>query len=275
MRRFDEASRNRNRVRASLDWQATERFSTQGSLELSDDHYIQSTYGLQRATNWAASLDTTYAVSDRLSASFFYTHEDQRSRSAGDAYGSNSNTAFVGKAGNTSVAGGCFNTVLAKNQNAKIDPCLNWGADMIDRADTVGFSLMKEQFLWRRLDLTGDVVFSRAQTNVNVRGGSYANNPFALAGAPVLAPGVPAIFYIPAANLPAVTTRTLDLRLTGRVNVSKSADLRVFYEFQRLKSTDYAYDGMQFGTGTEQLPTLELASNYTVHVVGLTFGYRF
>ena len=134
---------------------------------------------------------------------------------------------------------------------------------------------MKKQFIWRRLDLSGDVVFSRAQTNVDVHGGSYVNNPFALAGAPVLAPGVPAVFYIPAANLPAVTTRTLDLRLTGRINVSKSADIRVFYEFQRLKSTDYAYDGMQFGTGTEQLPTLELAPHYTVHVVGLTFGYLF
>jgi len=275
MRRFDEASRNRNKVRASLDWQATERFSTQGSVELSDDNYIRSTYGLRRATHWAASLDTTYAANDRLSASFFYTHEDQRSRTAGDAYGSNSNTAFVGKAGNTVVAGGCFNTVLAKNQNGKIDPCLNWGTDMIDRADTVGFSLLKKQFLWRRLDLSGDVVFSRAQTNVDVHGGSYVNNPFALAGAPVLAAGVPAIFYIPAANLPAVTTRTLDVRLTGKINVTRSADIRVFYEFQRLKSTDYAYDGMQFGTGTEQLPTLELAPNYTVHVVGLTFGYRY
>ena len=112
--------------------------------------------------------------------------------------------------------------------------------------------------------------------STSTRVGEHAvANPFALAGAPVLAAGVPAIFYIPAANLPAVTTRTLDVRLTGKINVTRAADIRVFYEFQRLKSTDYAYDGMQFGTGTEQLPTLELAPNYTVHVVGLTFGYRY
>ena len=275
MRRFDMANRNRNRVRSSLDWQATERLSAQGTLELSDDNYNQSTYGLQRSTNWAASLDTTYALNERLVANFFYTHEDQRSRTAGDAYGSNSSTAFVGRAGDSLVTGGCFNTVLAKNENGKIDPCLNWAADMTDRADTVGFSLQKKQFLWHRLDLTADAIFSRAQTDVDVRGGSYANNPFALAGSPVLAPGVPAVLYIPAANLPPVTTRTLDLRLSGRINVSKSGDVRVFYEFQRMKSTDYAYDGMQFGTGTEQLPTLERAPDYTVHVVGVSFGYRF
>ena len=275
MRRFDMANRDRNRVRASLDWQATERFSAQGTLELSDDQYDQSIYGLQRATTWAASLDATYTASERLVVNAFYTHQDQRSRTAGDAYGSASNTAFVGKAGNTVVAGGCFNTVLAKNENGKIDPCLNWTENMVDQADTVGLSLIKKQFIWHRLDLTADATYSRAATDVDVRGGSYANNPLALPGAPALAAGVPAVFYIPATNLPSVTTKTLDLRLGTRVSVGKSGELRLFYEVQRLKATDYADDGLQFGTGTEQLPTLERAPDYTVHLVGLTFGYRF
>ena len=275
MRRFDMANRDRNRVRASLDWQATERFSAQGTLELSDDQYDQSIYGLQRATNWAASLDATYAVSERLVINAFFTHDDQRSRTAGDAYGTASNTAFVGKAGNTAVSGGCFNTVLAKNENGKVDPCLNWTENLLDQTDTLGISVSKRQFLWHRLDLTADATYSRASTDVDVRGGSYANNPFALAGAPALAAGVPAVFYIPATNLPPVTTKTIDLRLGTRISVGKSGDVRVFYEVQRLKATDYAYDGMQFGTGTEQLPTLERAPDYTVHVVGLTFGYRF
>ena len=72
-----------------------------------------------------------------------------------------------------------------------------------------------------------------------------------------------------------MTTRTIDLRLTGRVSIGKSGDVRVFYELLRMKSTDFAYDGMQFGTGTEQLPTLERAPDYTVHLVGVSFGYRF
>ena len=275
MRRFDMANRDRNRVRASLDWQATERFSAQGTLEFSDDQYDQSIYGLQRATNWAASLDATYALSERLVLNAFYTHDDQRSRTAGDAYGSASSTAFVGKAGNTVVAGGCFNTVLAKNQNGKIDPCLNWTQNMLDQTDTLGISLIKKQFIWHRLDLTADATYSRASTDVDVRGGSYANNPFALAGAPALAAGVPAVYYIPATNLPPVTTKTIDVRVGARISVGKSGDVRFFYEVERLKATDYAYDGMQFGTGTEQLPTLERAPDYTVHVVGLTFGYRF
>src|SRR5207237_7528105 len=111
------------------------------------------------------SLDGTYTVSDRLIVTGFYTHENQRQRTAGDGYGSNSNTAFVGRAGNT-VAGGCFSTVTAKNNNAKIDPCLNWSANMLDRADTVGFSLTKKALISPRFDFSGDVIYTRAHTDV-------------------------------------------------------------------------------------------------------------
>ena len=275
MRRFDMADRNRNKVRSSLDWQASERLSAQGTFEFTDDDYSDSTYGLQRATRWAASLDGTYTVSDRFIVSAFYTREDQRQKTAGDGYGSNSNTAFVGRAGDTGVAGGCFTSVTAKNNNGKLDPCLNWFANMHDHADTVGFSLTKKALLSPRFDFIGDVVYSRAQTDVDVRGVSYSNSPFALAGAPVLPAGVPAILYIPAANLPAVTTSTLELRLTGRLSIGKSGALRVFYSLQRVKNVDFAYDGLQFGTGTEQLPTNEQAMDYTIHVVGVSYAYRF
>ena len=44
---------------------------------------------------------------------------------------------------------------------------------------------------------------------------------------------------------------------------------------QRLKSTDYAYDGMQFGTGANYLPTLQHAPNHTVHVIGVSYVARF
>ena len=275
MRRFDMSDRNRNKLRSSVDWQMSERISAQSTLELTDDNYNDSTYGLQRATSWAVNLDGTYTASDRFVVTAFYTHEDQKQRTAGDGYGSNSNAAFVGRAGDTGVAGGCFTTVAAKNMNAKIDPCLNWFANMHDHADTVGFSLTKKAFLSPRFDIIGDVIYSRAQTDVDVRGGSYSNSPFALAGAPVLPAGVPAVLYIPAANLPSVTTDMLELRLTGRLSIGKSGALRVFYSLQRTQNTDFAYQGLQFGTGTEQLPTNEQAMNYTRHVVGVSYAYRF
>src|SRR6185312_9887912 len=128
MRRFNLADRNRNRARASLDWQPSEPLSLQGTFEYDKDDYNHSIYGLRRSDSWSAGLDSTYAVNDRLFASAFYTHENLRSRTAGDGFGSNTNAAFVGRPGNTVVAGNCYDTVLAKNSNGKLDPCLNWTA---------------------------------------------------------------------------------------------------------------------------------------------------
>ena len=38
--------------------------------------------------------------------------------------------------------------------------------------------------------------------------------------------------------------------------------------------TDYAYDGMQYGTITSVMPTNEQAPDYNVSVVGLSYVYR-
>lgn len=275
MRRFNLADRNRDKLRSSVDWQATDRLSLQGSAEFNRDDYLNSIYGLQRSDNWALGFDATYTLSDRLIASGFYTHENQRSRTAGDGFGSQTNVAFIGRDGNGEVDGSCFTTVQSRNNNGKIDPCLIWSADMHDRADTIGFSLKRNGLMAHRLDLTGDVAFTRAQTDIAVDGASYANNPFALAGAPVLPAGTPATLLIPAADLPPVSTRTFDLRLGGRYAVSKSTDLRLVYQYERTKVSDFAYDGMQLGTLATQIPTMETAPNYGVHVVVVYYKHRF
>ncbi len=275
MRRFNLADRNRDRLRSSLDWQPTERLSLQGGLEYDRDDYLHSVYGLQKASTWSLTFDGSYAVSDRLTANAFYAHEDQRSRTAGDGYVANSNVAFVGRAGNTLVAGSCFTTVQSRNNNAKMDPCLMWSAAMRDRADTVGFSLARKGLWAHRLDLTGDITYTRARTEIAVDGGAYANNPFALAGAPVLPAGVPTAFLIPAADLPPVDSRTLELRLGALFAINKSTDLRLLYFYENTKVTDFAYEGLQLGTGTEQLPTLERAPDFAVNVIAVYYRHRF
>jgi hypothetical protein len=126
-----------------------------------------------------------------------------------------------------------------------------------------------------RLEILGDLVYTNARTDIGVAGGSYANNPFALAApAPALGPGVPAVFFIPAANLPTVTTKTIDVRLAGQYAIDKASAVRLLYWFQHLDSSDYMYDGMQFGTLTNIMPTNEQPFHYNVHVVGLSYIYR-
>lgn len=275
MRRFNLADRDRNKVRTSLNWDATDKLSFEGSVDYNKDDYSNSVYGLKSAESWALNVDGSYSVNADLSAQAFYTHENIRSQSAGISYGSNSSNAFVGQAGNTIVSGGCFPTVLLRNQNAKIDPCLNWSTDMRDKVDTVGTGFRYRNLMAGKLEIAGDLVLTYARTDVGVAGGSYANNPFALAApAPPLAVGVPAVFLIPAANMPTVTTKSIDIRLTGQYSIDKSSAVRLLYWFQHLTSSDYVYDGMQFGTLTNVIPTNEQPFHYNVHVVGVSYVYR-
>ncbi len=275
LRRYNLADRNRDRLRFSMDWDATDRLSLLGNFEYDRDDYLHSVYGLQNASAWTAGIDGSYALSNRLTISGFYTHENQRARQAGDGFGSNSNSAFIGRAENTLVAGSCYMTVLERTNNGKLDPCLIWSADTRDQADTAGLAIARRGLLAHRLDLSADVVYSRAHTDIGVDGASYANNPYALAGAPPLASGVPAILLIPAADLPSVVTDTYELRLSGRYALSHASDLRVVYQYAHMKVRDFAYLGSQFGTGTEQLPTLEQAPDYDVNVIAVYYRHRF
>src|SRR6266702_5929589 len=79
MRRFNMADRNRDKVRSLLNWEATEKLSFQGGVDYNKDDYDNSVFGLKSAKSYALNFEGTYAASDDLTASVFYTFEDIRS----------------------------------------------------------------------------------------------------------------------------------------------------------------------------------------------------
>lgn len=270
LERFNMADRNRDRLRSSIDWQATDKLSLQAGLDLNKDDYINSVYGLRSAKGWTVNLDGSYALSENFTVGVFNTYENQRSGSAGDAYGSNSSATSVN--GFTAISGGCFATVALKNLSAKMDPCLNWSTDMRDKVDTFGMNMKRKGLMSGKLDLSGDLIFSRARTDTDVTGGSYVNNPLAVTGAPAT---TPAQLYIVATPQPTVSTNSVALRMAGKYMLSANSSLRMVYTFSRLWSADYAYGGMQYGSLGGVMPTNEQAFNYTVNVVALSYLYSF
>ncbi len=270
MRRFDMADRNRDKLRSSLNWQANETLSLQAGLDLNDDRYANSVYGLQSAKSWALNLEGTYSPTDELNLSVFYTYEDQRSRSAGNSYAANSAAANV--AGFTTVSGGCFATIALRNASNKIDPCLNWGTDMRDKVGTLGLTFTRKKLMSSKLDVAGGLTWSQARSDNGVTGGNYANNPLAVAGAPA---GTIAAFYIPATALPTVKTDTVEFNLNLRYALSKQQVVRVGYTFQHMTSTDWAYDGLQMGGLSAGLPTSQQPFNYNVSTIAVAYIYSF
>jgi len=276
MRRYMEADRNRHKALSDLDWQATDKLSIHGNGEYTDDDYLNSAYGLKKDVFWAASMDASYAASENLVADVFYTYDNRRLLTRGDSYGSNSTTAFVGQAADTLISGGCYATVAAKNASAKTDSCMNWSKSDRDKIDTLGFSLSRKGLLSGNLELATQVLYTRARTDTSVIGGSYVNNPLALAApAPPLASGTAAVFFIPAVNYPTVRDDEITVSPTAQYVIKKKTTLKAFYQFQRMMSSDWIYLGMQYGIGANFLPSNEKAPNYAISAGGLSLVYAF
>ena len=276
LRRFTVADRNRNKAYVDLDWQATDKFSLHGNGELTADDFVNTIYGVKKDMFWEASVDASYMANDSTVVDIFYTYDDKHLQSRGDAYGSNSTTAFVGQAANTVVSGGCFATVAAKNAVAKIDPCLSYAKTDRNKYDTLGFTISKKGMLSGNLELAAQFLYNRGRTFTGASGGSYVNNPLALAApAPALATGTPAVFYISAQNYPVVRDDEVTFTPTAQYIFKKNVTLKAFYLFQKMMSSDWIYLGMQYGTGSNFLPTNEKAPNYAISAGGLSLVYVF
>jgi MtrB/PioB family decaheme-associated outer membrane protein len=274
MRRYYVADRNRDKVRTLLNWQATDQLSFQAGVDVNKDAYPNSTYGLQNANSWAWDLDGTYALTDVLSVNVFYTFDNYRSRTAGNTYTANSNVSSIANSqpGVVSLSGNScdgYTTLQQRNNNNKLDPCLDWSADRLDKANTLGFGLSEKA---GKLNLTGNVIATRARWDNNVSGGNWANNLLNGLGA---APTTIAAMFISATPLPATTSDTVELRLNGKYTIGKGQALRMSYAYLHMRSADSMYEGMQFGSLSTQLPTSEQPFKYTVNVFGLSYVLSF
>jgi hypothetical protein len=264
--RFNTSARERQYFHSGIDYQVTDKWSMGINGSYRYDEYPQSAYGLQAQRNWSINFDSSYAFNEDTSAHVFYTYQNMMSKALGSSYGNNSNTG-TGAPG--SVSGGCFNNVMAVNNNAKIDPCLGWLSNMTDNIDTVGFSLKHKGLFSGKLDISGDFLYSFARTLVNVTGGQYMASP---SGSVTDGPYT----YISAAPLPEVRSQTYTFKLDAKYAINKSSSAHLTYLYQHLNSNDYIYTGMQpAGTPTNVMPTLEKAPVYGVNVIGLSYIYNF
>jgi len=277
MRRYFVADRNRDKLRTSATWQATQALSFQGSVDYNKDHYSDAIYGLQDTNAWAANLEGMYAVATDFSLSLYYTYEDLSAGSAGNTYTANNNTATItgAQATATGLSGNScdgYTTLLQRNNNNKVDPCLNWFTNRIDKVNSVGVALIGKEVWDTKLDVTGNFIVSRARSDNNVTGGNWANN---LLVGPGAAPTTIAAYFIAAAALPTVSTDTYELRVNGKYTINHAQALHLAYTYMRMTSADWVYDGMQFGSLSGVLPTNEQPFNYTVHVFGVSYVLSF
>ncbi len=267
-RQFFLADRNRDKIRGALNYQATDALSLQGALDYNKDRYPNSAYGLQEANSWVLALDGAYAASGTLSFNAYYTYEDMKTRKESLAISRGLTTTTL-----EAHAAGCAPfPVTAGNLPVDYwtDPCRRTSETVADHVHTLGLGFRSKGLLSNKFDLTGSLSYSLAITPITVTGGNYNSNGLATLNN----------IFVPAESFPDTTSAMTDLRLTGTYTIDKVSAVRLNYLYRRLSSSNWQWDAYSNST----LGVLALqgyigpgmtSPNYNVHVVGVSYIYRF
>ncbi|MFZ2268744.1 MAG: MtrB/PioB family decaheme-associated outer membrane protein [Azonexus sp.] len=77
-------------------------------------------------------------------------------------------------------------------------------------------------------------------------------------------------------DTPDIKSELVTLKLTGSYKLDKHSRVAVVYLYQNLKTSDYYYNGYQYGfTPNRVMPTNEQAPNYNVNFLGVSYAYSF
>ncbi|MDD5057125.1 MAG: MtrB/PioB family decaheme-associated outer membrane protein [Sideroxydans sp.] len=243
---YFDASRKQQMLKAGVNWQALEKLSLGLLGRYTNDKY-DSTYGVQNGKSSSLNLDATYSYHDNSSVSAYLTKQ-HRERTLTDFQ---------------KVA------VTAASVNAISTPVnATWSNDLKDDDTTVGLSVKHGGLMGNKLELAGDLTYSMAKTIYNTQlnyagtttGGLTCSDPTILS----------------CGQLPDISNTLIQLKLSGNYQLDKSAKVALGYIYQKLKSSDYYYNGLQYGaTPNTLLPTNEQAPNYSVSLLTATYIYTF
>lgn len=246
---YFDASRNEQKLKAGANWQANENLSLGLNGQYTDDKYFDATYGVHKGNSWSLNLDATYAYSDNGSLSA-YVSQEQRQR---DMTNLQSIAAVTASATRVSSSGQTYPT---------------WSNTLKDDDTTFGLGAKQKGFMGGKLELAGDFTYSLSKSTYSTL---LDYSGLTSGSLPCNAPTVGEC-----GSVPDIKNRITQLKLTGTYQVDKSSKVAVRYIYQQLKSTDYFYNGSQYGyTPTLLLPTNQQPGSYTVNVVAVSYIYSF
>ena len=263
--------RTRDKLRSQLNYQASDAVTVQATLDYNRDHY-PAQYGLKEAKSWVFGLDGAVAVDEKVSFTLFYTYEDMKTSMASLAIARGLSTTILVPHVSGPPCAAYTNVANTLPADYATDPCREWSQSQGDRVHTLGVTGRYKGLLAGRLELMGELTYSRARTPISVTGGTYYGN------------GVPnsptANFFIGAESFTDITSELTQLRLSGLYALDKRSAIRVTYMYGRLKSSDWQYDAYaQSALGVLALQTYLgpgiVSPNYNVNVVGVSYIYRF
>lgn len=263
-RQFFLNDRDRNKLRGSLDFQASDELSLQVNAELLDDRFPGGTFGTRKAKSQMLNFEGTYAASEKLSFNGYVTyedadmHQDQQQIIVGPPQGTDRANPTPGVCNPYTPAAG-----LTTPPSAFVnDSCRQWGMTQTDKVWTLGLGTKSTQFLGGKLTLTGDVLYSRARTNIGFAGGTFFST------------GTQNVF-IPAQAMPTITSYLTELRFGARYALDKASSVKFGWVHQRLRSSDAQFDLFGFNSVQGFVGPGIRSPRHNVNAVSVSYVYSF
>jgi MtrB/PioB family decaheme-associated outer membrane protein len=242
---YPYAARKQQLVKAGVIWQATEKLDVGLNGRYASDKY-DATLGVQDGKTTGINLDATYAYMENASVGVYASRQD-----------SDRNL----KAGYSAVATDNQQTTYA----ALVAPTSIWTNQLKNTSDAVGLNTKHSGLLGGKLEVLGDVSYSLDNSK-------YSTQVPYTSGTTLCS--LPAI--LSCGDTPDIKTKVLTVKLTGNYLVSKSGKITMGVIHQRMTSSDYFYNGEQYGyTPNRVMPTNLQAPNYSINVVAASYSYLF
>ena len=248
---FFTASRNQQMLRFSSNWQLTEQVDLMLGARWTDDRYPTGTYGVQKGNSVSLNADTNYQYSEDGLITLFMTQQ-VRQRDLTDIQRSQA-TASAATA--TAIGYPAFAT---------------WTNTLKDEDLTVGLGFRQAGLLQGRLELTGDVAYTHGKTGYTTQL-NYTQVPTTTGGATCASAQI-----LSCGPLPEITSSITRFKLGGVYQVDKSNKVVLRYIQQRFNSTDYYYNGLQYGyTPSSLMPTNQQSPNFSIRALAATYVMNF
>lgn len=234
---FFDASRDEQVVKVGANWQANDKLSLGLNGRTTRDEYTESTLGVQNGHAESANMDATYNYSENnLVSAYVSWQERQRNLDNG------------------------------VNSRGTV-PTQVWGNNMTDNSTTAGLNGKQKKALGGKFGFSEDVTYSIDKSN-------YSTSPY-LSGVSNSATCSLATSLV-CGSTPDIKSDMLRINLAGSYEIDKASKVSLGYMFQRLISTDYYYNALQYGyTATSVMPSNQQAPGYTVTVISASYAYSF
>jgi MtrB/PioB family decaheme-associated outer membrane protein len=235
-RPYHQASRKQDQWKANVNWQAADQLSLGAGLKYSTEKYTDSPLGDKDSNTQGVNLDATYSYSDTGTLSAF--------------------TSWQNKVRNGFL-------------QATANVTSNYYNRQKDTDQTFGISFNQKGFAGGKFDLSGDVTWTNNLTAMRTEDAGY--------NATLAATAKCDLSNISSCGaLPNIEYKAIQLKLVGDYKMDKQSKVSVYYAYQKLTSSDWYYNGYQYGyTAASQLPTNEQAPSYSVSAIGVSYNYSF